>query len=76
LCHKALSEWHLGEIVCCKAKLDEAISLPKKLNDTNALALALGWAAGLTANISAIYRGWAHSVSGNTVEGIPWIEQE
>jgi hypothetical protein len=49
LCHKALSEWHLGELVSCKAKLDEAISLAKKLTDTNALALALGWAAGLAA---------------------------
>jgi predicted ATPase len=23
----------------------------------------------------AIYRGWARSASGNTAEGIPWIEQ-
>jgi predicted ATPase len=81
----------------------EAISLAKKLNDTNALALALAWAAGLAAtehnpaevdrlaselielstrynltfflNISAISRGWARSASGNTAEGIPWIEQ-
>src|SRR5258708_20769061 len=30
-----------------------------------ALGLALG----------AIYRGWARSGSGNTAEGIPWIEQ-
>jgi hypothetical protein len=45
LCHGSLSEWHLGEIVACKAKLDEAVSLAKKLNDTNALALALHFAA-------------------------------
>jgi tetratricopeptide (TPR) repeat protein len=45
LCYKALSEWHLGEIVSCKAKRDEAISLAKELNHTNALALALTWAA-------------------------------
>ena len=25
--------------------------------------------------VAAIYRGWARSVSGNTAEGIPWIEQ-
>jgi hypothetical protein len=25
--------------------------------------------------VGAIWRGWARSVSGNTVEGIPWIEQ-
>jgi len=25
--------------------------------------------------VGAIYRGWARSVSGNTAEGIPWIEQ-
>jgi hypothetical protein len=45
LIHGALSEWHLGEIVSCKANLDEAVSLAKKLNDTNALALALHAAA-------------------------------
>jgi hypothetical protein len=99
----AACEWHLGDIVSCKAKLAEAISLAKELNDTNALALALGWAAGFAAtehnpaevnrlasdlielstrynltyflSISAIYRGWARSASGNTLEGIPWIEQ-
>jgi predicted ATPase len=25
--------------------------------------------------VGAIYRGWTRSVSGNTAEGIPWIEQ-
>ena len=25
--------------------------------------------------IGAIYRGWARCASGNTKEGIPWIEQ-
>jgi tetratricopeptide (TPR) repeat protein len=43
----AMSEWHLGEIASCQAKMDEAISLAKELNDTNALALALNWAVGL-----------------------------
>ena len=47
LCYKALAEWHLGEMASCKAKLDEAISLAKGLNDTHALAVALGWAAAL-----------------------------
>jgi tetratricopeptide (TPR) repeat protein len=45
LCHGALSEWHLGEIASCKANMEEAISLAKELNDMNALALALNWAA-------------------------------
>jgi predicted ATPase len=45
LCHKAWSEWHLGEIASCRATIAEAISLAKKLNDTNALALALHAAA-------------------------------
>ena len=103
LCHGALSEWHLGEIASCKANVEEAISLAKELNDMNALALALDWAAMLGdyernpaevdrfasemielstrhnfvfwLAIGAIYRGWARSVSGDTTEGIPWIEQ-
>src|SRR5260370_10384688 len=45
LCHRALSEWHLGEITSCKANMEEAISLAKELNDMNALALTLEWAA-------------------------------
>ena len=103
LCYKALSEWHLGEIVSCKAKLDEAISLAKELNHTNALALALTWAAVLATYernpaevdrfasdlielstrydflhflaVGTIYRGWARCASGDTTEGIRWIEQ-
>jgi tetratricopeptide (TPR) repeat protein len=103
LCYKAFSEWHLGEIASCKAKLDEAISLAKELKDMHALAGALGWAAGLAAierdpaevdrlaselielsrrhdfvfwqALGAIHRGWARSASGDTAEGIPWIEQ-
>jgi hypothetical protein len=41
LCYKGSSEWHLGEIASCQATTAEAISLAKKLNDMNALALAL-----------------------------------
>ena len=41
----AMSEWHLGEIASCQANIAEAISLAKELNDANALALALTWAA-------------------------------
>ena len=102
LCHEALSEWHLGEIASCKANMDEAISLARELNDMNALALALNWAAILGRcernsaevdrlasdlielstrhnfvfwlTIGAIHRGWARSASGDTVEGILWIE--
>src|SRR6516162_5977720 len=47
LCYKAYSEWHLGEIASCRATIAEAISLAKKLHDTNALAIALGWAASI-----------------------------
>jgi serine/threonine protein kinase/predicted ATPase len=45
LLYKAVTEWHLGEISSCQATIAEAISLAKELNDTNALALALNWAA-------------------------------
>jgi len=45
LCHGALSDWYLGEIASCRANLDEALSLAKKLNDMNGLAFALAWAA-------------------------------
>jgi serine/threonine protein kinase/predicted ATPase len=41
----ALSEWHLGGIASCKAKMAEAISLAKELNDMHSLALALCHAA-------------------------------
>ena len=103
LCHVAFSEWHLGEIASCQAKLDEAVSLAKELKDMHALAIALNWAAILAANegnpaevdrlasdlielstrhnfshwlaTGAIWRGWARSASGDTADGIPWIEQ-
>jgi serine/threonine protein kinase len=45
LCYLTLSEWHLGEIASCQPNMDEAISTAKELNDMNALALALAWAA-------------------------------
>jgi len=47
LVYLAFSEWHLGEIVSGQATMAEAISLAKELNDANALAYALGWAASL-----------------------------
>jgi adenylate cyclase len=103
LIYEAYSEWHLGEIASCQANLHEAISVAKELNDINALAVALQWAANLascernpaevdrlaTESVElstrynfvhwlawgAIHRGWARSASGNTVEGITWIEQ-
>jgi tetratricopeptide (TPR) repeat protein len=99
----AMSEWHFEKIASCRANMDEAISLAKQLNDTNALAYALNWAAALRQferdiaevdrlasesielstrhnfvhwlAIGAIWRGWARSASGDTAEGIPWIEQ-
>jgi serine/threonine protein kinase len=101
--YEAMSEWHLGQIACCHANMDEAISLAKELNDTNALTLAINWAADLAyyerspeeverlasdlielstrhtfqywLAIGSIFRGWARSVSGDTTEGILWIEQ-
>jgi tetratricopeptide (TPR) repeat protein len=103
LCFGANSEWYLGEIASCQAMMAEAISLAKELNDTNALAMVLNWAAALRQRernqaevdrlasdviefstrhnlvywlaTGAIWRGWARSASGDTAEGIPWIEQ-
>jgi tetratricopeptide (TPR) repeat protein len=103
LCYGAMSEWHLGEIASCHAAMAEAISLAKKLNDMNALAIALGQAMNLAATernltevarfasdlielstrhnfaswlaVGAIWRGWALSASGDTTQGIAWIEQ-
>jgi adenylate cyclase len=99
----AMSEWHLGKIASCQANMEKAISLAKELNDTNALALALNWAANLAyyernpaevnrlasdsielstrhnlvyfLTVGAINRGWARSASGDTADGIAWIEQ-
>jgi tetratricopeptide (TPR) repeat protein len=103
LCVLTGCEWHLGEIASCQATIAEAISLAKELNDMNALAIVLSWAANMAANernpaevdrfasdlielstrnnfvfwlaIGTAWRGWARSASGNTAEGIPWIEQ-
>jgi tetratricopeptide (TPR) repeat protein len=103
LCYEALAEWHFGEIVSCQAAITEAISLARELNDMNALALALHFAAYLAhyernpteaerlaselielstrhnfsywLAIGAIFCGWARSASGDTAEGLPWIER-
>jgi predicted ATPase len=103
LCYGAGSKWHLGEIASCQASIAEAISLANELNDMNALAIALSWAAVTAANernpaevdrlasdlielstrdnfaywlaTGAIFRGWARSASGDTEQGIAWIEQ-
>ena len=102
LCFEALSAWHFGEIASCQANLDKAISLAKELNDMNALALTLHYAAYLAhyertpteverlaselielstrhnftywLAIGAVFRGWARSASGDTAEGLGWIE--
>ena len=102
LCYEALSEWQCGEMATCEATIAEAISLAKALDDMNALAIALHFAAylahyernpteverlasalielstrhnfGYWLAIGAIFRGWARSASGDTAEGIPWIE--
>jgi hypothetical protein len=47
LCDGGMSEWHLGKIASCRTAIAEAISLAKELNDMNALANALAWAAAL-----------------------------
>ena len=57
LCYGGLSEWHLGEIASCQAHLEEAISIAKELNDKNALAFALAWAAAF-ATLSVILLKW------------------
>ena len=103
LCYQAMSEWALGEIISCRANLAKGISLAKELNDPNALAGGLNWAAvvghadGNFAEVKrlasdllelsprhnfvqwvavgTIWRGWACSASGDTVEGIRWIER-
>jgi hypothetical protein len=103
LCYLTLSEWHFGEIVTCQANMEEAITIAKELNDMNALAFALAWAAVLACfernppevdrlasalielstrhnfvywlATGTIHRGWARSASGDTAEGLPWIEQ-
>jgi hypothetical protein len=46
-CLKAVSEWHLGELVSCNATIAEAISLAHTLKDMHALATALWYAASL-----------------------------
>jgi serine/threonine protein kinase/tetratricopeptide (TPR) repeat protein len=102
LCWAAMSEWHLGEIVSCRATIAQAISLAKGLNDMHGLAVDLMGAAVLGywegnpseverrasdlielstrhhfahyMAVGAILRGWALSASGNTTEGIAWIE--
>jgi predicted ATPase len=42
--HKALIQWHLGEIDFCQGTMAEAISLAKELNDMHGLAEALAFA--------------------------------
>jgi predicted ATPase len=102
LCHKAILEWHFGEIASCYATMAEAISLAKELNDMHGLAVALhfaGFVGHFERNpaeverlasdlielstrhnfahwlaVGAVYRGWARSASGDTADGISWIE--
>jgi hypothetical protein len=50
LAYGAVCEWHFGEIASCHALVDEGISIAKKLNDRNALAVALYWAVNLAYN--------------------------
>ena len=42
-----MSDWHFGEIATCHALMDDGILIAKELKDTNALVLALTFAAGL-----------------------------
>jgi tetratricopeptide (TPR) repeat protein len=41
LCHKALCEWHFGQLTSCRATIAEAISVAKEFNDKHGLAVAL-----------------------------------
>jgi tetratricopeptide (TPR) repeat protein len=50
MCYLAGCKWHLGEIAACQTTIAEAISLAEELNDMNALAIALAWAASMAAN--------------------------
>jgi serine/threonine protein kinase/tetratricopeptide (TPR) repeat protein len=103
LCYLALSEWHFGEIASSRASMAQAISLAKDLNDIQALAVALYFAAFLAhfernptevehlasdlielstrhnfafyLSVGAVVRGWATSASGNTTQGMAWIEE-
>jgi predicted ATPase len=45
LIYAAVTDWHLREIVSCRATLAEAISRANELNDMHALAVALFWEA-------------------------------
>jgi hypothetical protein len=102
LCHKALIEWHFGDIASCHATMAQGISLAKELNDMHGLAVALHFAGfighfernpteverlasdlielstrqnfALWLAVGTVYRGWARSASGDTTEGISWIE--
>jgi predicted ATPase len=47
LIYEAMSDWSFGEIASCHALMDEGISIAKELKDTNALVLALTFAARL-----------------------------
>jgi serine/threonine protein kinase/tetratricopeptide (TPR) repeat protein len=103
LCYKAISEWHLGEIVSSHADITEAISVARELNDMPALANAINWAVvlrycernpveveRLTSDlmelsmrhhfaywlaIGTAFRGWARSVSGDSVGGLALMEE-
>jgi serine/threonine protein kinase len=48
---KALSDWHIGEIVSCETTMAQATSLAKELNDSYGLAQAL-FSTGLLAHIA------------------------
>jgi hypothetical protein len=49
---QALCEWHFGKMPASRAKIAEAISIAKKLNHMQALALAL-YTAGILAHLAA-----------------------
>ena len=102
LCYEALASGISERLPLASRPWQEAISLAKELNDTNALAVALRFAALLAhyerspaeverlasdlIELSTVHnlafwlasgevsRGWARSASGNTAEGIAWID--
>ena len=54
----------------CERNLDEVDRLASELIELSTRHDFVSWLA-----IGAIWRGWARSASGDTAEGIPWIER-
>jgi hypothetical protein len=73
---RSLSEWQFGQIAPCRVTMTEAISLHAEMerlaSDLIELSTRQTFATFLP--LGAILRGWARGASGDTTEGISWIE--